>query len=165
MRIMDIVPDTIVDGPHYRTAIYFSGCKHRCPGCHNSESWNLDSGKDYTIQEVVDLVKKYDHLHVTLSGGDVFCYQPKEGYELCKELKKQIPGISIWGYTGYTMSELLDEGDEYKIKLLNELDGLVDGRFIESEKSKDLLYRGSKNQVIWTRDSNGEFQINNELMR
>ncbi|WP_286528893.1 4Fe-4S cluster-binding domain-containing protein, partial [Duncaniella freteri] len=53
MRVMDIVPGTSVDGPGLRTAIYFAGCTHRCPGCHNPQSWDADAGREMSIDEIL----------------------------------------------------------------------------------------------------------------
>ena len=159
INIIKIIPDTVVDGPRMRTSIYVSGCRNHCPGCHNPESQIFGSGKDYTIKEVVDLVEKYGHKRVTLSGGDPFwnaeicCY-------LCIELRKRIPEINIWAYTGLTM-DIIKSNPNSKLELLNQLDGLVDGPFIDSLKSEDCLWRGSLNQRIWTRDETNEWTLNN----
>lgn len=44
LSILDIIEDTTVDGPGFRTSIYAAGCPNRCPGCHNPESWDIDRG-------------------------------------------------------------------------------------------------------------------------
>lgn len=149
LNILKIIPDTIVDGPHIRSSIYVSGCSHKCPGCHNPESWKFGTGEDYNLQDIVDLVKEYGHRYVTISGGDPF-YQSQGCYELCKLLRLEIPEINIWGYTGYTL-EFLNNLNifDFRYKLLNELDGIVDGPFIESLKSDKFLFRGSSNQRIF----------------
>ena len=160
INIIKIIPDTVVDGPRMRTSIYVSGCHNHCPGCHNPESQVFGSGTDYTIKEVVDLVEKYGHKRVTLSGGDPF-WNATECTYLCMELRKRMPDINIWAYTGLTLEEIGFHSD-LKPALLRLLDGLVDGRFIESLKSEDIRWRGSTNQRIWTRDENGAWTLNNE---
>ncbi|MDE7092200.1 MAG: 4Fe-4S cluster-binding domain-containing protein, partial [Muribaculaceae bacterium] len=52
MRVVDIVDGTSVDGPGLRTTIYFAGCNHRCPGCHNPHTWNFDAGTEMSQQEI-----------------------------------------------------------------------------------------------------------------
>ena len=160
INIIKIVPDTVVDGPRMRTSIYGSGCHNHCPGCHNPESQIFGSGKDYTIKEVVDLVEKYGHKRVTLSGGDPF-WNPEICLILCVELRKRIPDINIWAYTGLTL-ETINFCSDSKIFLLDQLDGLVDGPFIESLKSEDCLWRGSTNQRIWVRDESGELILSKQ---
>lgn len=159
INIIKIIPDTVVDGPRIRTSIYVSGCHNHCPGCHNPESQIFGSGTDYGISEVVDRVEEYGHKRVTLSGGDPF-WNDIACLELCLELRKRIPDINIWAYTGLTMENIYFMSD-CKQKLLEQLDGLVDGPFIEDLKSEDCLWRGSTNQRIWTRDANGNWTLDN----
>lgn len=160
INIIKIIPDTVVDGPRMRTSIYVSGCKNNCPGCHNPESQVFGSGTDYETSEIVDLVEKYGHKRVTLSGGDPF-WSPAVCSQLCIELRERIPDIDIWAYTGLKMEYLQLQLNSQK-SLLQLLDGLVDGPFIESLKSEDCLWRGSTNQRIWTRDENKEWTLNNK---
>jgi anaerobic ribonucleoside-triphosphate reductase activating protein len=41
LRVIDIIDGTSVDGPGLRTSIYFAGCDHHCPGCHNPSTWDF----------------------------------------------------------------------------------------------------------------------------
>lgn len=146
LKVLSIIPDTIVDGPRMRTSIYLSGCFHRCKGCHNPESWRLENGKDMENSEIIKEIRKSDHGRITITGGDGLCYQYRELLGFLKELKKEIPEVNIWLYTGYTWEELID--DEDRKEILGYLDVLVDGKFEESLKSKDCLFRGSTNQRL-----------------
>jgi len=146
LKVLSIIPDTIVDGPRMRTSIYLSGCFHRCKGCHNPESWRLENGKDMENSEIIKEIRKSDHGRITITGGDGLCYQYRELLGFLKELKKEIPEVNIWLYTGYTWEELID--DEDRKESLGYLDVLVDGKFEESLKSKDCLFRGSTNQRL-----------------
>lgn len=146
-RILNIIPDTAVDGTGLRTSVYFAGCNHRCKGCHNPESWNFNAGEEIEISEIVDKVDEYDNHKVTLSGGDPM-YRKEEVDELIKELKKRIPDINIWIYTGFTHEELIDLDDNIVNEILDNIDVLVDGPFVEDLKSDECLFRGSTNQRI-----------------
>lgn len=145
LKVLSIVPDTIVDGPRMRTSIYLSGCFHRCKGCHNPSSWKLENGKDTENGEIIKIIKKYDHKRVTITGGDGLCYQYQELLKFLEELKQEIPDVNIWLYTGYTWEELFAEN---KDEFLKYIDVLVDGKFDENLKSKDCLFRGSSNQRL-----------------
>ena len=146
-RILDIIPDTAVDGTGLRTSIYFAGCNHMCKGCHNPESWNFDAGEEMEISDIVDKVDEYDNHKVTLSGGDPM-YREEEVLELVKQLKNRIHDINIWIYTGFTYDELIEFGDRTIDEILDNIDVLVDGQFVEELKSDDCLFRGSTNQRI-----------------
>lgn len=70
LSIIDIIEDTTVDGPGFRTAIYAAGCPNKCPGCHNPESWDIHKGKIVRTEEIVDKVLADEFANVTFSGGD-----------------------------------------------------------------------------------------------
>ena len=146
-RIIDIIPDTAVDGTGLRTSVYFSGCEHKCKGCHNPESWDFNAGYDIDISEIVDKVEEYDNHKVTLSGGDPL-YRKDEVLELIKQLKDRIKDINIWIYTGFKYEDLLSIDDPTINEIFANIDVLVDGPFVESLKSDECIFRGSSNQRI-----------------
>ena len=133
---------TTVDGPGFRTSIYLAGCNHRCPGCHNPQSWSFDGGSIMTLEEIMEIVREED-FNVTLSGGDPLC-SPLTTLPLLKALKED--GRNVWLFTGYTWEEI--SANPEISKLLPFIDVLVDGRFVESLKDPDLLFRGSANQRL-----------------
>ena len=76
LSILDIIEDTTVDGPGFRTAIYAAGCPNGCPGCHNPESWDINRGRWMSTDEILQKVLADSFADVTFSGGDPM-YQPK----------------------------------------------------------------------------------------
>ena len=74
-------------------------------------------------------------------GGEPFCqiYQ----CALIAEKAHQM-GLSVWCYTGYLFEDLYKQG----IELLKHIDVLVDGPFVQAEKSLELDFRGSRNQRV-----------------
>jgi anaerobic ribonucleoside-triphosphate reductase activating protein len=142
LRVIDIVEGTSVDGPGLRTSIYFAGCKHQCPGCHNKQTWDFDRGRDMTIDELMKVID-YNDFNVTFSGGDPL-YQADKIVELARRIKAS--GKTIWCYTGFTYEEVRDKAP-YK-DLLAYVDVLVDGPFIEAQRNIELRFRGSENQRI-----------------
>ena len=138
LRVLNILHDSVVDGPGLRTVLFFSGCPHFCKGCHNPESWNIRNGNEMTIEQVVDEVLSNPLTDVTLSGGDPF-FQASGVKQVAKRLKEA--GKNIWAYSGYTLEELLALGGDYT-ELLSYCDVLVDGPFILAERDLSLDFRG-----------------------
>ncbi|MFC4320019.1 anaerobic ribonucleoside-triphosphate reductase activating protein [Litchfieldia salsa] len=144
MKVMNILHDSVVDGEGLRTVLFFSGCPHRCRGCHNPSSWRIENGIEMCVEEVVAAALN-PLTNITLSGGEPFL-QAMEVAEVAKRLKRE--GKNIWAYTGFTLEEIRKSGDIHKLELLSFCDVLVDGQFILSERDLTLKFRGSRNQQI-----------------
>lgn len=144
--ILKIVRDTAADGPGLRTSVYFAGCSHKCPGCHNPQSWNRENGTSVEVEWLLEELERYGNKKVTLTGGDPLL-QEAAVEVLVDELKSR--GFSVWLYTGYTREEITNE------LILSKIDGLVDGRFEQDKRDTNLRFRGSSNQKIYLRDSQG----------
>ncbi|WP_028911317.1 anaerobic ribonucleoside-triphosphate reductase activating protein [Prevotella sp. MA2016] len=161
IRVLDIIEDTMVDGPGFRTSIYCAGCGHQCPGCHNPQSWAFDGGREMTTQQLMKIITADPFANVTFSGGDPM-YQAAGFAELAHAIHEQT-NKDIWCFTGFTFESLIQDDQR---ELLRQIDVLVDGPFVERLKNPDLLFRGSSNQrlidvpaslyegrvVLWTPD-------------
>ena len=144
MRILDIVEDTMVDGPGFRTSIYCAGCRHQCPGCHNPQSWAFDQGREMTVRELMRIIVADPYTRgVTFSGGDPM-YQAAAFAELARQIHRRTQK-DVWCYTGFTFESLIQDDQR---ELLAEVDVLVDGPFVQSLHDPDLLFRGSSNQRL-----------------
>jgi len=145
ISIMDIIDGTVVDGPGFRLSIYCAGCSHKCKGCHNPQSWEIGNGKLMDIDEIMDVVKQ-SPWNVTFSGGDPF-FQAEGFARLARRIKDET-SKTIWCYTGYTIEELQQESNPCRMELLESIDVLVDGPFVEELRDEQLPFRGSSNQRI-----------------
>lgn len=120
------------------------GCIHDCPGCHNPQTHDPQGGEEIAPRELAKMIMKNlkaNHAGLTLSGGDPFL-QDKELCEMLEFVKKRIPDLNIWAYTGYLFDDIKDS------PLLKYLDVVVDGPFVMAEKSLKLIYCGSGNQRL-----------------
>ncbi|MBQ0043531.1 MAG: anaerobic ribonucleoside-triphosphate reductase activating protein [Bacteroidales bacterium] len=144
IRVLDILDETMADGPGLRTSIYCAGCKHHCPGCHNPQSWDMAGGKEMDVQELLDVIKEDEFSNVTFSGGDPF-YQVDAFTELARRIKEETDK-TIWCWTGFTYEEIL--ADPHLAQMLPYIDTLVDGPFVMALKDPELHFRGSSNQRI-----------------
>ena len=146
IRIAGTVGDSIVDGPGLRLTVFTQGCPHHCPGCHNPETHDPAGGHDADTGEILAALARNPLASgVTLSGGEPFC-QPAACLDIARGAHAL--GKNVWTYTGYTLERLLSEDDPDRLALLRETDVLVDGPFVQAEKSLELRFCGSRNQRL-----------------
>lgn len=143
LRVIDISEGTSVDGPGLRTSIYFSGCEHHCPGCHNPQSWDINAGKETSIDELLKIIE-YNDFNVTFSGGDPL-FQVEEVTNLAVRIKAELDK-NIWCYTGFVWENIVNDS-RYR-PLLETIDVLVDSPFLLPLRDISLRFRGSSNQRI-----------------
>lgn len=162
-RIAKIKHYDIANGNGIRTSIFFSGCEHHCKNCFNSELWDFTVGRPLTSDIYINEIKPTINEHIagiSILGGEPM--HPKN-VEMVSHLvwnfKKDFPNKTIWLWSGYTLDELLSE--EYKKQLddvckfnevvkhiLENIDVLVDGRYIDEQRDLRLKWRGSSNQRV-----------------
>ena len=146
MKIAQTVQDSIVDGPGLRFTVFTQGCPHHCPGCHNPATHDPAGGREVPVEELAaHMASNPATQGLTLSGGDPF-QQADECAALARLAHRQ--GRDVWTYTGYTYESLLAEGDPARLELLAQTDVLVDGPFVQAQKSYAALFRGSSNQRL-----------------
>ena len=158
MRIAGVIHESVVDGPGVRFVVFAQGCPHRCPGCHNPETWNPAGGEEWSVRDLFRIIRKSpDKVKgLTLSGGEPFMQAAQMA-----ELAERVHGLG-WGvvvYTGYVFEDLLEmaESDPEIAALLAETDILIDGPYVEALRDISLPFRGSANQrVIDVKTSRGE---------
>ena len=146
IRLAGLVPESIVDGPGYRLAVFVQGCPHACPGCHNPKTHDFAGGYlSDTAQIIAQMGKNPLVRGVTLTGGEPMM-QAEALLEVASAAKEK--GLNVWCYTGFTLEELLERKQLAQLRLLEYIDVLVDGPYIAHERSLDLVYCGSKNQRL-----------------
>ncbi|MCL2562633.1 MAG: anaerobic ribonucleoside-triphosphate reductase activating protein [Oscillospiraceae bacterium] len=144
MRIRNTIHDSIVDGPGLRYVVFTQGCPHRCPGCHNPETHDPNSGQEVAVEAIIaDMLNNPLTDGLTLTGGEPFLQA-----EDCAVLARAAhdAGLNVWCYSGWTLEEL-QAMPETEV-LLREIDVLVDGPYIEAQRSLTLNWRGSENQRV-----------------
>ena len=144
IRIAGTVNESIVDGPGFRYTVFTQGCHHGCLGCHNPETHDFCGGHVVNTDDLIAEMKKNTLLDgLTLSGGDPF-----EQWVPCTQLAKgaQALGLNVWAYTGYRWEELMLK-PQWRA-LIEACDIVVDGRFVQKQRTLDLRFRGSRNQRL-----------------
>lgn len=143
--------DSLANGPGLRYIIFTQGCNHKCPGCHNKHTWSYGNNKLISIDDLLIAIKSKPLIAgITISGGEPFD-QAKYLFELVTKVKKET-NLDVLVYTGYTyetlngLGLLVCEDAQYKYKLLNSIDILIDGKYKEELKEGAMRYAGSTNQ-------------------
>lgn len=155
MHYCKIKTDDIANGPGVRVSLYVSGCPHKCKGCFNPETWDYNAGKPFTekeVQKIIDSLKPEYISGLSLLGGEPLAEQNrKEVALLVQRVKELFPDKTIWCWTGFLYEDLLSKRveDENLSYLLDTLNVLIDGPFIESQRDLSLRYCGSKNQKVY----------------
>lgn len=136
----------MLNGDGLRVVLWVSGCAHGCKGCHNPITWDPKSGLPFdeaAKQEIFTELEKDYISGLTLSGGDpLFPGNRSTIEQLVKEVKENFPNKTIWLYTGYDWEAISN------LPLIQYIDIVVDGKFIESLKDAKLHWRGSSNQRV-----------------
>lgn len=144
----------IANGPGLRVTLFVSGCTHHCKGCFNRETWDFEYGQPFNktaLNRVMTLLSRPYITGLTLLGGEPMEPEHQRGLlPLLRRVKAEMPEKSIWAYSGYTYEELERPPCRCDVtrEVLEALDVLVDGPFVEKLKDITLDFRGSSNQRI-----------------
>ena len=153
MNYAVIKPRDIANGPGVRVSLFVSGCRHKCKNCFNKEAWDFSYGKPFDAKIEEEILKALEPDFVSgfsLLGGEPF--EPENTDELAsflEKIKSTFPQKSIWCYTGFVFdTELLKQNNPSVMRMLQNIDVLVDGRFVMAERDLTLRFRGSRNQRL-----------------
>lgn len=148
MNYADIKKIDVANGPGVRVSLFVSGCRHRCPGCFNPETWDFAYGKLFDEQAREELFTALSPPYITgitLLGGD-----PMESENLAallplmKLYRERFPQKDAWCFTGYLFEDLMRRADART--LIERIDVLVDGPFVQEKKNVNARFKGSDNQ-------------------
>lgn len=146
MRYHNITKDDMLNGDGLRVVLWVAGCGHGCKGCQNPITWDPNGGLEFTDKEKKEIFQELDKTYIsgiTFSGGDpLYPSNVDEVTALAREIKRRYPGKSIWLYTGFLWREIAD------MEIVQYLDVVVDGKFVEGLKDVTLPWRGSSNQKV-----------------
>ncbi|WP_116186145.1 anaerobic ribonucleoside-triphosphate reductase-activating protein [Pectobacterium aquaticum] len=150
MNYHQYYPVDVVNGPGTRCTLFVAGCVHECVGCYNKSTWRLNSGQPFTQEQedriIADLQDTtIPRQGISLSGGDPLHPQNvPDILRLVERIRAECLGKDIWVWTGYVLAELTPE-QQRVVDLINVL---VDGKFVQDLKDPALIWRGSSNQVV-----------------
>ena len=156
MNYAEIKYCDIANGSGTRTALFVSGCTHHCAECFQPQTWNFDFGEPFTRKVEDELIESMRPSHIrglTLLGGEPMEPSNQRGLVgFLERVKAELPGKTIWCFTGDLLEDLLDEANprrtEVTDRMLACIDVLVDGPYIKELHDISLRFRGSSNQRI-----------------
>ena len=136
----------VANGPGVRVSIFLSGCRRRCKGCFNPETWDFKYGQEFTYETLAELGKlleKPEIQGISILGGDPFEPENRDGLAKIVEFVRCFyPEKDIWCWTGFLWEDIKD------LEVVKYLDVVVDGPYIEELRDLRLKFRGSSNQRI-----------------
>ncbi len=146
MRYHNITKDDMLNGDGLRVVLWVSGCEHKCSGCQNPVTWDINEGLEFddaAKEEIFAELSKDYITGITFSGGDPLHTRNREDVgRLVDEISEKFPDKTIWIYTGYEWQDVKN------LPFMNKVDVLVDGRFVKPLLDPKLPWRGSSNQKV-----------------
>ena len=150
MKYAVIQENDYINGEGICVSFWVQGCPHRCEGCHNPSQWDFEGGLELPTDYKGQIVKAISANGITrnfsILGGEPLCSENIDlTLDIVTAVRSAYPNIKIFVWTGYVLENfthpLLKE-------LLNKIDVLIDGPFIQSQRDVTLKLRGSTNQRI-----------------
>ena len=146
----------VTNGEGIGVSLFVQGCQFHCKNCFNKVTWDFDSGKQFTKDTLNTIISLLNDEHIkrfSILGGEPLA--EKNMHDVLQtiiEIRKNVTDITIWVYTGYTFEEVKQL--KYGKEILNNVDTIVDGRYIDELRDLTLAFRGSRNQNIWKKINN-----------
>lgn len=156
----------ISNGEGIGVALFVQGCHFRCKNCFNPETWDFDSGKEWTIEikeKFLELIDRPYIKRVSILGGEPLADENLDDvFDLVNEIRLLSPQKNIWLYTGYEWKHIFDPKCHYHPKtqeklsigrwrrqqIVRQCDVVVDGQYIDLKRDISLKWCGSSNQRV-----------------
>lgn len=153
MKYAGMILNDTAAAPGICLSVYTQGCPHHCKNCFNPETWDFNGGKEFTgetMNKIIANLNKYGiQRSLCILGGEPLCKQNLALTEfIINSVKAALPETKIYVWTGYILEDLILDENEHLKSILNKINYLIDGPFIEEKKDLRLQMRGSSNQRI-----------------
>ena len=153
MRYSGLILNDITAAPGLCVSFFTQGCPHRCPGCHNPDTWAFEGGKQFTTETLNEIIAGLTaqgiQRNLCIMGGEPLCEDNAFlTYMVIQEVRKKVPGVKVYIWSGYVYEDLLRSTDPHVRGALELADILIDGPYIAAERDLTLDMRGSRNQRV-----------------
>mgnify|MGYP001772181417 CR=1 FL=1 len=147
MRYANIKNLDISNGPGIRVSLFVSGCRRHCKGCFNEVAQSFEYGTRFGSETLVELLRLLSNPHIkglSILGGEPLEPENRDTVlDICKAVRVAFGAKkTIWMWTGYLWEDVKD------LPVMEYLDVLVDGPFVEEQKNLCLPWCGSENQRV-----------------
>lgn len=147
MRYANIKNLDISNGPGIRVSLFVSGCRRHCKGCFNEVAQSFEYGTRFGSETLAELLRLLSNPHIkglSVLGGEPLEPENRDTVlDICKAVRVAFGAKkTIWMWTGYSWEDVKD------LPVMEYLDVLVDGPFVEEQKNLCLPYCGSENQRV-----------------
>lgn len=151
MRYAAIENNDYINGEGMCVSFWVQGCPHKCEGCHNPEAWSFEGGQELPNDYKGNIIKAISANGVTRNfsvlGGEPLCSENLDlTLSIISAVRAAYPNIKIFLWTGYCLEDI-KENPVVK-EILEQINVLIDGPFIQEQRDITLKLRGSKNQRI-----------------
>lgn len=147
MRYNKIRKMDISNGPGVRVSIFTQGCAFNCKNCFNPETHDFNAGKEFTDETMDTILQLCDNDNIeglSILGGEPMHPQNIEGTtKLAKAFKEKYPNKNVWAWSGFSFDDYIKDKD-----IVNYVDVIVDGQYVDELKNPTLKYKGSSNQRV-----------------
>ena len=153
MRYAGINYNDMSAAPGVSVSFFTQGCPHHCKGCHNPETWDFNSGKEFTYDVLLNIIKALTangiNRSLAIMGGEPLCEENAFLTLLViKSVKEVLPNTKVYLWTGYTYENIQKSNDPHVKSIIEQIDVLIDGPYVEALRDITLPMRGSSNQNI-----------------
>ena len=147
MRYSKIRKMDISNGPGVRVSIFFQGCAFHCKNCFNPDTWDFNGGQEFGEEQINEIIELASADHITglsiLGGEPMHPKNIKATTMLAKRFKEVYPDKTIWSWSGFLFDEYIKDQE-----VVNYIDVIVDGQFVDELRNPNLKWRGSSNQRV-----------------
>lgn len=159
MKYAGLIKNDFSAAPGVSVSFFTQGCPHHCLGCQNPETWDFDGGKEFNVEVLEEIIKALNANNIERSfcilGGEPLC--PENEFltnMVIRYVREKIPNVKIYVWSGYLYEDLLKNTSCHIKTILNNIDYLIDGPYLEEERDITLPMRGSRNQRVISIDRN-----------
>lgn len=151
MKYAGIKLNDAANGNKICVSYWAQGCPHRCKNCHNPETWNPQGGMEFS-QKAMDKILNgitangVERNFSVLGGEPLADYNLEQTLAVVSSVREHFPNICIYLWTGYVLEDIINKSEV--LSILEKIDVLIDGLFIEDLKDLNLKLRGSSNQRV-----------------